>query len=133
MTKKFKTILAGVLAIPMLALGASVFAPIAQPAYAVDEITDVQGGASAVKGQDQDVSLFGTDGIFTRIVNIILYVIGAVSVLMLVYGGIRYTISSGKSDDVNAAKDTIMYAIVGVIVAILAYAIVNFVLVNLLT
>ena len=46
---------------------------------------------------------------------------------MLVIGGIRYTVSGGDQNAVTAAKNTILYAIVGIIVAILAYAAVNFV------
>jgi hypothetical protein len=52
---------------------------------------------------------------------------------MLIYGGIRYTISAGDSKAVTDAKNTILYAIIGIIVALLAYAIVNFVLTSLIT
>jgi hypothetical protein len=85
-------------------------------------------GAACAKSDDQSATLFGTGGIFTKITNAALYVIGAVSVLMLIYGGIRYTISGGESASVTAAKNTILYAIVGIVVALLAYAIVNFVI-----
>lgn len=70
----------------------------------------------------------GDKNVFTTVVNALLYLIGAISVIMLIYGGIRYTISGGNSANVTAAKNTILYAIIGLIVAILAYAIVNFVL-----
>ena len=46
---------------------------------------------------------------------------------MIIYGGIQYTTSAGDSGKVTNAKNTILYAIVGLIVSILAYAIVNFV------
>jgi hypothetical protein len=62
------------------------------------------------------------------IVNIFLFVIGAIAVVMIVVGGLRYTISHGDSSQIKAAKDTILYAVVGLVVAILAYAIVNFVI-----
>lgn len=65
--------------------------------------------------------------IIKKIVNLLLYVIGAVSVIMIVIGGIKYTISNGDSSAVTSAKNTIFYAVIGVVVAILAYAIVNFV------
>ena len=54
-------------------------------------------------------------------------IIGAVSVVMLIIGGIRYTTSQGDSSAVTSAKNTILYAVIGLVVAILAYAIVNFV------
>ena len=47
---------------------------------------------------------------------------------MLIIGGIRYVISGGNSAAVTAAKNTILYAIVGLIIALFAYAIVNFVI-----
>ena len=50
---------------------------------------------------------------------------------MLIYGGMRYVMSQGDAGAVNNAKNTILYAIVGLVVAILAYAIVNFVLSSL--
>jgi hypothetical protein len=47
---------------------------------------------------------------------------------MIIYGGIQYVISVGDSGKVAKAKNTIIYAVVGLIVAILSYAIVNFVI-----
>lgn len=61
------------------------------------------------------------------IINALLFVIGAVSVIMIIIGGIRYTTSNGDPAKVKASKDTILYAIIGVIVAILAFAIVKWV------
>jgi hypothetical protein len=61
------------------------------------------------------------------IINTMLYILGIIAVVMIVVGGIKYTTSSGDASKVKSAKDTIMYSIVGVIVAIFAYAIVNFV------
>lgn len=62
------------------------------------------------------------------IVNIILFVLGAVAVIVIVIGGLRYVLSAGDANAIKGAKDTILYAVVGLIVALLAYAIVNFVL-----
>ena len=89
------------------------------------------GGAGAAKTSDQQDSLFGGDGIFTKIVQVLLFLIGAISVIMLIYGGIQYTLSAGDSGKVTNAKNTILYAIVGIVVAILSFAIVNFVIGNL--
>lgn len=61
-------------------------------------------------------------------INVVLYVLGALAVIMIVIGGLRYTISAGDSNATTGAKNTILYAVVGLIVALLAYAIVNFVL-----
>lgn len=88
----------------------------------------VQDGANAARGADQTADLFGTSGIFRTITNVLLFVLGAISVIMIIIGGLRYVISGGNATAVTAAKNTILYAIVGVIVALLAYAIINFVL-----
>jgi len=66
--------------------------------------------------------------IIKKIVNLLLYVIGAVAVIMIVVGGIKYVVSNGDSSAVTSAKNTIFYAVIGIVVAILAYAIVNFVI-----
>ena len=122
----------GLIAVPALALVLSFAAvPFTQPAYAefTQSATD---GASAAKSADQSECLFNgdncSDGIFKTITNVLLFLIGAVSVIMLIIGGIRYTISGGDSTAVTSAKNTILYAVIGIIVALLAYAIVNFVL-----
>ncbi len=85
-------------------------------------------GASAARGVNQSADLFGQTGTFRTITNVLLYLIGAISVIMLIIGGLRYVISGGDSTAVQNAKNTILYAIVGIIVAILAYAIVSFVI-----
>ncbi len=64
----------------------------------------------------------------TNLTNTLLLAIGFVSVVMLIIGGFRYVLSNGNEKSVTGAKDTILYAIVGLVVALLAFAIVNFVL-----
>lgn len=88
----------------------------------------VQEGAEAARADGMPENLVGVDGVFTRITNIALYIIGAISVVMLVWGGLRYILSGGDSKKITDAKNTILYALLGLIVAFLAYAIVNFVL-----
>lgn len=88
----------------------------------------VQEGAEAARADGMPENLVGPDGVFTQITNTVLYVVGAISVLMLIYGGFRYIISGGDSKKITDAKNTILYAILGLIIAFFAYAIVNFVL-----
>ena len=78
------------------------------------------------------VNNFNIGTAITNIVNIMLYALGAIAVIMIVIGGIRYTTSNGDSNGIQSAKNTILYAVAGLVVAILAYAIVNFVVSNLL-
>ena len=130
-----KKTLTGVFAAFVFALVA-LFAPVAPSANAAD-CGSATGGinagvACANPGNDVPQTLFGgSDSVFTTIVNVLLFLIGAISVIMLIFGGIRYTTSGGNSASVTAAKNTIMYAIIGLIIAFLAYAVVNWVLVAL--
>ncbi|MEI7819102.1 MAG: hypothetical protein WCI47_03220 [bacterium] len=82
-------------------------------------------GAAVTKGEGQQDDLVSQIKIIT---NTMLFAIGIVAVIMLIIGGFRYIFSGGNSTSVNSAKDTILYAVVGIVVALLAYAIVNFVL-----
>ena len=91
-----------------------------------DSNLTISGGADCAKGANTPDKLNGDGGAFTRVVNVMLFVVGAVAVIMLIVGGIRYVVSNGDQGAVTAAKNTILYAIIGIIVAILAYAIVNF-------
>lgn len=128
-----KKTLTGVFAAFVFALVA-LFAPVAPSANAQSCTTTeggIQAGLNCANPGEGNVpqNLFQGDGnVFTTIVNVLLFLIGAISVIMLIYGGIRYTISGGNSANVTAAKNTIMYAIIGLIVAFLAFAIVNWVL-----
>lgn len=88
----------------------------------------IQQGASSAHGNGQPINLFGTTGVFTTITNVLLYIVGAISVIMIIIGGIRYIVSGGNSNNVTEAKNTILYAIVGIVIAVLGYAIVNFVI-----
>jgi multisubunit Na+/H+ antiporter MnhB subunit len=110
----------------------AVFSPLALSSTAnaaCDETNlNVGSGVECAKGDDVPTTLFGQGSIFTTIVNVLLFIIGAISVIMLIIGGIRYTTSAGDSGNVTAAKNTIMYALIGLIVAFLAFAVVNWVL-----
>ncbi len=62
------------------------------------------------------------------VTNTLLWIVGVASVIMLIVGGLRYVLSGGDPKNTQAAKDTILYAAIGIVVALLAYAIANFVL-----
>lgn len=101
------------------------------PALAVSNLTMGE-GASSAQGIDQASSLFGSAGIFTTITNVMLFAVGAISVIMVVIGGLRYVISGGNSTNITAAKNTILYAIIGLVISIMAYAMINFVITSLM-
>ncbi len=88
----------------------------------------LQGGVNAARGDGQPADLFGVGGVVSTITSILLFIIGALSVVMIIIGGLRYVTSGGNPTSVTGAKNTILYAVVGLVVAFLAYAAVNFVL-----
>jgi hypothetical protein len=88
----------------------------------------IQDGVDAAHTPGMPRELFGDGGTLTTITNTLLFIVGALSVIMIIFGGLRYVISGGNSATVTAAKNTILYAIVGLIVAFLAFAAINFVL-----
>lgn len=82
---------------------------------------DAQNSAVCKGGDDQ------IENVVKTIVNTLLFILGAISVLVIIIAGIMYTTSGGNSNTVTKAKDTLLYAVIGLVVAVLAYAIVNFV------
>ena len=132
MVTKIKKLLSAAIIVPAMVFGFSLLLQPAPANAAFDK--GLSDGASSAQGKDQQgdaSSLFGDGGqggIFRTITNVMLFIIGAVSVIMLIIGGLRYVVSGGDSTAVQNAKNTILYAIVGVIVSILAYAAVSFVI-----
>lgn len=131
MKSVIKKLSRGLLLVPLMLFGFSLVAVPSAPVYAQGVEDGIQGGADSAQSDDQPAELFGDGGIFQTVTNILLFIIGAIAVIMLIIGGIRYVVSGGDQTAVTSAKNTILYAIVGIIVAILAYAAVNFVTTNL--
>jgi hypothetical protein len=75
-----------------------------------------------------DAATGGFKAIITTIINILSIIVGAVSVIMIIIGGFRYVISSGDSNAMSGAKNTILYAIIGLVVTLFAQIIVAFVI-----
>lgn len=87
----------------------------------------LEDGIEASTPAGADTNFFENDGFFERIANFLIFLVGALSVIFLIIGGLRYVISSGNSSQVESAKNTILYAIVGLVVAIASFAIVRFI------
>ena len=88
----------------------------------------LQEGAEAARCDGCPADLFGDMGVFRQVTNTILYIVGIIAVIMLIVGGIKYVVSGGDSKKVTDAKNTVLYAIIGLVVCLLAFAIVNFVI-----
>lgn len=92
---------------------------------------DTDAGASDTAGNCQDSSgSSGFNSIVHTVINLFSWIVGVVSVLMIVYGGFKYITSGGKDSSVGSAKNTIVYALIGLVVVALAQVIVRFVLTN---
>ena len=110
---KLKMILAGLLIVPTISLAVA-------PAANAADFT-LRGGIDSAQGEGVDKVNSSPESLVKQFVNIFLFAVGALSVIMLIWGGIRYTTSAGDSNKV-------LYAIVGLVVSILAWAIVNMVI-----
>ena len=110
--------------LPMLIM---VVAVVALASNSVSALT-LQEGAEAARCDECPRDLFGDNGVFKQVTNTILYIVGIIAVIMLIIGGIRYVTSGGDAKKVTDAKNTVLYAIIGLVIAFLAFAIVNFVI-----
>lgn len=70
--------------------------------------------------------------VIVNILNGIIAILGSIAVIFIVVGGINYMTSQGDPSKVQKAKNTIFYAIIGLIICALAFAIVNFVIINVI-
>ncbi len=80
-------------------------------------------GDSAICDNQDDQA----DGMVTNLVNFLLWVVGLLAVVMIIFGGVKYITSAGDASKVTSAKNTILYSVIGLIAAIFAYAIVAWV------
>ena len=95
-------------------------------------ISDVINGS--YRGEGQPINLFdGGDAFVPRIINLFLFIVGTLSIVFIIWGGLRYVISGGDKTKVDSAKNTILYAVIGLIIALLGYAIVNWVVKTIIT
>lgn len=89
----------------------------------------LQQGAESVDEEGASVDAEDTvNNIITTVINIFSLVVGVISVIMIIIGGLKYITSGGDSGNVTGAKNTILYAIIGLVVVALAQIIVLFVL-----
>lgn len=85
----------------------------------------LSGGSTTGCGAEANTKV---NGLINTIINIISVVVGVIAVIMIIIAGLRYVTSGGKEEGVKNAKNTILYAIIGLVVVALAQLIVHFVL-----
>lgn len=81
----------------------------------------------ASKPSDLGLPSVGIDSGLKTIVNVVFTILGLVSVIFVIAGGIKYILSGGDSAGIKNAKETITYAIVGLVISMLAFGIVNYI------
>lgn len=111
-------------AVMCLAMAFTAVSPVSLPVYA-DAKDEVKKGADMTNSggsAKQDLP-----DVITTIINVMLFIAAALAVIMIIYGGIRYITAHGDEKQVKVAKDTIVYSVTGLIIAILAYALVTFI------
>ena len=118
----------------MMLIAVLTFTPLsffAVPAYAYEPVpADICAKAPdnpACKAGDAD-PILGNDGIIITVANYIAWFAGAIAVIMIIFAAFRFVKSSGDSAKVTAARETIIYTLVGLVVIVLARVITGFVI-----
>lgn len=135
MIQKIKSLI--LLSVTLLTFGAPVLVPVAVSAACNNNIqNNIGAGVDGATGSGQgstctDVSSNGTgslQAVAKKVVNIFSIIVGIVAVIFVIYGGFRYITSGGDSGSVGNAKNTLIYALVGLVIVALAQLIVHYVL-----
>ena len=116
-----KILTAGMLMVSLL----GVFTPVVSAANGINICSEENENSVYCKNKDSGGDQVG--GIIKTIVEVLLMAVGAISIIMIVIGGILFALSSGDAQKAAKARSTILYAVVGLIVSVFASAIVNFV------
>ena len=106
--------------------GASVLSTASLSGSASAQVSE--GINTATTSEMKGKSIDGKDGLIKTVVNVLLWAVGILSVIMIIFSGLRYITSAGDASKTKSAQSTLTYSVVGLIVAIMAYAIVNMVI-----
>ncbi|HET9721608.1 MAG TPA: hypothetical protein VFP32_01075 [Candidatus Saccharimonadales bacterium] len=136
MIKKVKMFLLSISAMLMmvlpLAAGGAALAAAGDPINQTDINNSLCTGSNG--SFDTNPSCTNTDAsgsvshLITVVVNVLSIIVGVIAVIMIIIAGLRYVTSGGKEEGVKNAKNTILYAIIGLVIVALAQLIVHYVL-----
>ena len=116
-----KILTAGMLMVGLL----GVFTPAVSAANGINICSN--GNESSVYCKNKNTGETQVNGIIKTIVEVLLTAVGVISIIMIVIGGIMFALSSGDAQKAAKARNTVLYAVVGLAVSLFASAIVNFV------
>ena len=118
--KRFKILL---LSVMVIFSGFAVLPAIANAATKNDICQGVALTGGTCTGGDTDINK-----VIQQVINILSIIVGVIAVIMIIIGGLRYITSGGDSNNISGAKNTIIYAVIGLVVVAMAQVIVRFVL-----
>lgn len=115
----------GIVAVIAL-LAVSAFSPVLLMNHEVSAsaVSEIQKGTNQVSSASSGADL---PSIAKTVVNTMLFIVGILAVIMIIFSGIRYITAHGDKGQVESAKNTLIYSIVGLVIAIIAYALVTWV------
>ena len=115
----------GIVAVIAL-LAVSAFSPVLLMNHEVSAsaVSEIQKGTNQVSSASSGADL---PSIAKTVVNTMLFIVGILAVIMIIFAGIRYITAHGDKGQVESAKNTLIYSIVGLVIAIIAYALVTWV------
>lgn len=96
----------------------------------INKKATVESEACKVSGADP---ITGPNGTIAKVTRLLAYITGIAAIILMIIGGIMYILSGGDSSKVSAAKNTVLYAAIGLIIVIMAQAIIVFILNNVVT
>jgi len=115
-----------IMTVGMLMVGLlGVFTPAVSAANGINICSN--GNENSVYCKNKNTGETQVNGIIKTIVEVLLTAVGAISIIMIVIGGIMFALSSGDAQKAAKARNTVLYAVVGLAVSLFASAIVNFV------
>lgn len=94
----------------------------------LDPVCQGAGTASNVCSKDNNTTLTGSNGVIVKVARLLAYGTGAASVIMIMIGGVKYIISTGDPTQINGAKNTILYALIGLVVSVFAPFVIGYAL-----
>ena len=127
--KRLRLLLAGITALSVIGAAAPAFAYDLIPAPTCENARTSNNGnlpAACQDTQSPKNTLYGPDGLITKIANIIAIIVGIAAVIVIIIAGIQYMVSTGDPTKVNNAKNAIIYAVIGIAVAVFARTLVVF-------
>lgn len=134
LTRLFITIFtAGLLLVPGIVYAQTTPAPTTPQSSVKDPLNPVcptsgAGSTAHVCSSQNNTQIDGSGGIIVKTTRIVAVITGVASIIMIMVGGFKYVISQGESAEINSAKNTILYALVGLVISVSAPFIIGFVI-----